>query len=87
MTAAIPDIAVLLACGSPGGIGDPEVWVDESALAGASSCNRSHGVVGMVGAVVRVPQEAGVPAVYEIISRRWSTANLGRPYYVLRWPD
>lgn len=50
---------------------------------------RSGSVPGLVGAVVRFGEFPGLraPVVYRIISRRWSQANDGRPYYVLAWPD
>ena len=83
MTAAGNALRWLLASGSPGEIGDPEVWVDEAAFRSVAP-RYGRDVVGMTDAVVRFPGATGTAPVYKIISRRWSAFNLGRPYFVLR---
>lgn len=72
---------------SPGRPGDPEIWVDEAWLdAYTRGSVRLRGE--LIGAIVRAEQPApGGTVVYRVISRRWSQANDGRPYYVLAWPD
>lgn len=84
---------------SPGGPGEREIWVDESALdmiargdaAPVTVLRLADGAAPMdwIGATVRFREQPGVsePVVYRIICRRWSQANAGRPYYVLAWPD
>jgi hypothetical protein len=87
---------------SPGGLGDPEIWIDESAMDmyGRGDADPAVVVTGgvkgrtvtgiwWVGAVIRYNRHPGLdaPVVYEIVSRRWSRDNGGRPYYVARWPD
>lgn len=80
---------------SPGGLGDRELWMDEAALDMYARGDAEPAVTvrdpeaGLIGAVIRFSQYPGlrVPVVYKIISRRWSQANDGRPYYVLAWPD
>jgi hypothetical protein len=84
---------------SPGGLGEREIWVDESAIdmiarGGAAPaivlCRPvGAGPLDLIGAVIRVNQHPAlsVPVVYKILCRRWSQANAGRPYYVLAWPD
>jgi hypothetical protein len=87
---------------SPGGLGDPEIWVDEAALDmyGRGDSAPVVTVTGgrdyeardgnwWSGAVIRFGPQPGLAsaAVYVIVSRRWSQANGGRPYYVLAWPD
>lgn len=82
---------------SPGGLGEREVWVDESALdmiargdaAPVTVLRQEAGMADWIGATVRFREQPGVstPVVYRIICRRWSQANGGRPYYVLAWPD
>jgi hypothetical protein len=81
---------------SPGGLGEREIWVDESALdmiargdAAPVTTLRPGDGTGRIGAIVRFgPQPGlGTAVVYTILSRRWSLANDGRPYYVLAWPD
>ena len=78
---------------APGGLGSPELWMDEAALEGylrgdaapAVTAARVH-ARSLVDALVRfdfVPALAG-PAVYIVDIRRTSTANLNRPYYVLK---
>lgn len=87
---------------SPGKLGDPEIWVDESAMDmyGRGDADPAVTVTGgrryedqsgnwWVGAVVRfdVYPGLGTSCVYRVISRRFGPENLNRPYYVLRWPD
>lgn len=88
---------------SPGGLGDREVWMDASALDvyGRGDAEPVVTVTGgrlyddpsgswLVGAVIRFSRhgdQGGDPIVYKILSRRWSHANAGRPYYVLERPD
>lgn len=84
---------------SPGGLGEREIWVDDSAIdmIGRGDCDpaivlrQTDGAAPMdwIGAVVWVNQHPAlnVPVVYKIHCRRWSQANDGRPYYVLAWPD
>lgn len=84
---------------SPGGLGDHEVWVDESAIdmigrgdsapAIVLSQAAGAGPADWIGATVWVNRHPAldVPVVYKILCRRWSQANAGRPYYVLAWPD
>ena len=87
---------------SPGGLGAPEIWIDEAAvdMYGRGDAEPAVTVTGgrhygardgnwWLGAVIRFPRHPGLaaPAVYKILSRRWSQANNGRPYYVARWPD
>lgn len=87
---------------SPGGLGSAEIWADESALDmyARGDAEPAVTVTGgrhyddpagnwWAGAVIRFNVYPGLahPVVYKIISRRWSQANGGRPYYVLAWPD
>ena len=87
---------------SPGGIGDPEVWIDAATLdeyGGKSpelirSVLAGNGGGPWIGSMLRfgkVPHGSAprqVPdAVYMIVARRFSAANHGRPYYVARVPD
>lgn len=81
---------------SPGGLGDREIWVDESAIDMIARGDAAPAIVlcqpdgaDLIGAVIRVNQHPAlnVPVVYKILCRRWSHANVGRPYYVLAWPD
>lgn len=81
-----------LADGSPGGFGDREIWIDEAALDMIARGDFRPAIVlrpgddqTLIGAGVRVDRHP-VPVTYTIISRRWSQANAGRPYYVLAWP-
>lgn len=87
---------------SPGKLGDPEIWVDESAMdmygrgdaapavtvTGGNYADKAGSWWG--GAVIRFsayPGKCETPVIYAVVSRQTSTANLNRPYYVLRWPD
>ena len=86
---------------SPGGLGDPEIWIDEAALdmyargdaepavTVTPPAGRDPRITSRAGAVIRFNQYPGMPApvVYVIAVRRWSRANGGRPYYVCKWPD
>jgi hypothetical protein len=84
---------------APGALGGPELWIDEAALdmygrgdaAPAVTVTRAPGqpCTTWIGAVIRFSWHPGLagPAVYQVISRRWSCENGGRPYYVARWPD
>jgi hypothetical protein len=87
---------------SPGILGDPEVWIDESAMdmygrgdaapAVTVTGERDYEAPGgnwWFGAVIRFTRHPGLtaPAVYQVTCRRWSTANNGRPFYVAKWPD
>lgn len=85
---------------SPGGLGDPEIWVDGDMLdmyarghaepAVSVRPERGARMLGLFGALVRFERHGAdleSPAVYKILGRRWSLANGGRPYYVLKWPD
>lgn len=87
---------------SPGGLGDREIWIDESALDmyGRGDAAPAVTVTGgrgsgahdgnwWLGAVIRFTRHPGLaaPAAYVIRSRRWSLANNGRPYYVATRPD
>jgi hypothetical protein len=86
---------------SPGGLGDPEVWLDEAAVdmygrgdaepaVTVTRPGQGEAVPGSwLGAVIRFTRHPGLaaPVVYAIRSRRWSRANNGRPFYVASWPD
>jgi hypothetical protein len=84
---------------APGGLGSPELWMDEAALdmyrrgdaepAVIVRHNSAVSMIGLVGAVVRFETYPGleVPVVYTVVSRQTSRANLGRPYYVLKLPE
>lgn len=97
-----PDRPWWVADESPGGLGGPEVWADEAALDmyGRGDAAPAVTVAGgrdyddpsgnwWAGAVIRFNQHPGitVPVVYVVSCRRWSQANSGRPYYVLKRPD
>jgi hypothetical protein len=83
--------------GSPGKLGDPEIWMDESALdsyargdaAPAVTVTGSRSRAWHGGAIIRfdVYPGLGTSCVYRVVSRRFGPGNLNRPYYVLRWPD
>ena len=72
---------------SPGQIGDPEIWIDESRLNAYAARENPSGL--WIGATIRFEERPGLecPAVYQISSRRHSLHNHGQPYYVARWPD
>jgi hypothetical protein len=94
--------------GSPGTLGDPEIWIDEAAL---DSYGRGDAEPAVTmtwpygepvpgdrkalpgiwnGARIRFARhgnDLAEPVVYNVISRRWSRENNGRPYYIVRWPD
>lgn len=88
---------------SPGKLGDPEIWVDESAMDmyGRGDAGPAVTVTGgrnyadgagnwWGGAVIRFsayPGKCEATIAYRVVSRQTSTANLNRPYYVLVWPD
>lgn len=86
---------------SPGSLGDAEIWIDEAAMdmygrgdAGPAVTvtrpgQETAGAGSWLGAVIRFTRHPGLaaPAVYTILSRRWSQANNGRPFYVAVWPD
>lgn len=81
---------------SPGELGEREVWIDGAALDMYARGDAEPAVTvrpgrepGLIGASVRFGDYPGLaaPVVYTVISRRWSQANVGRPYYVLAWPD
>lgn len=84
---------------SPGKLGDPEIWVDESAMdmyargdaAPAVTVTGSRDSNWHGGAIIRFSSTPGFggagPFVYQVVSRRFGPGNLNRPYYVLRWPD
>lgn len=73
----------LVADGSPGGIGSPETWLDADRLECLAWGYPGHTLVNC--AIAFRCNET--PVTYTVISRRWSLANGGRPYYVLAWPD
>lgn len=93
MPAAISPL--LIPSESPGAIGDPEIWIDESVL-DAYVAGRTPAAVAldqpggsMIGATVKFinfPNLRG-RAVYQITVRRRSQHNHGQPYYIARWPD
>lgn len=87
---------------SPGKLGDPEIWVDESALDmyGRGDASPAVTVTGgrdysdgtgnwWCGAVIRFSAYPGLgeSCAYAIGSRRYGPENLNRPYYVLKWLD
>lgn len=81
---------------SPGDLGEREVWIDGAALdmyargdAEPAVTVRPGAEPGLIGASVRFGAYPGLdaPVVYTVICRRWSQANVGRPYYVLAYPD
>lgn len=85
---------------SPGALGDPELWIDESAMDMYGRGDAAPAVIvtgggdlayggPWIGAVIRFDAYPGLdrPVVYQIRSRRHDQHNLGRPYYVARWPD
>jgi hypothetical protein len=76
------------------------MWIDESALdmygrgdaAPAVTVTSRDGMPepgSWLGALLRFAVYPGLaaPAAYEIISRAHGPGNLGRPYYVARFPD
>ena len=80
---------------SPGGVGDPEVWIDAATLDSYGGKNPSlvaHVLSGngggpWIGAQLRFgnyPGAGGADLVYMVVARRFSTANGGHPYYVAR---
>jgi hypothetical protein len=86
---------------SPGGLGSPEVWIDEAAMDMYGRGDAEPAVTvtrdgqgearsgSWLGAVIRFTRHPGLtaPVVYAISIRRWSLANNGRPFYVAVWPD
>lgn len=77
---------------SPGGLGDPEVWIDEAALEHVLRVMYSGPAY--IGATVRVGRKQagrddprGVTYVVAVRRTGPGAVNLGRPYYVLQWPD
>jgi hypothetical protein len=84
---------------SPGGIGDPEVWIDAATLEEYGGKNpelvqsvlAGNGGGPWIGALLRFGKVPQAPAagciIYMIVARRFSAANAGRPYYVARVPD
>lgn len=86
------DCSRVLAEGSPGKPGDPELWLDAGALDYHGGLDpglvqyvlRGGGGGPWTGRLVRFPAW-GVPGtVYLVVSRRLSRDNRGEPYYVLR---
>jgi hypothetical protein len=84
---------LLIVSGSPGSIGDPEIWIDEAAL-GEYAAGRAQAAISvspqdgqMIGATICFSSFApGLEdrAAYEIGYRRRSHHNYGQPYYVAR---
>jgi hypothetical protein len=85
---------------SPGGLGEEEVWIDESAMdmygrgdaePAVSVRPASEGAGTWLGASIRFSRHPGLaePVIYAVALRRCGPGlvNLGRPYYVLRRPD
>jgi hypothetical protein len=85
---------------APGGLGSPELWMDCAAMDGYGRGDAAPAVTvsqaspqTWLDAIVRFGFYEGIipdqvpPCVYIVDVRRTSTANLNRPYYVLRWPD
>lgn len=76
---------------SPGRLGEPEVHIDASALDVEGGLDPDlvryvldgGGGGPWIGREVRCPGSGTPDARYMVVSRRTSTANLGRPYYVL----
>ena len=73
----------LLADGSPGGIGTPEIWADAGRIE-LLLYGRLGGTLLNCTVTFRC---STAPVTYVVTSRRWSQFNGGRPYYVLKWPD
>lgn len=82
---------------SPGGLGDPEVWIDAHALdhyGGMHPPLVAHVLAGngggpWIGRQLRFGNYPGADAaetVYLVVARRHSTGNDGRPYYVVKLP-
>ena len=80
---------------SPGGIGDPELWIDAGTLdeyGGKDPALIRHVLAGngggpWIGVLLKFRKLPGSPAVdmtYMVVARRHSHANAGRPYYVVR---
>lgn len=86
---------------APGGLGSPELWMDEAALdmygqgdaAPAVTVRpepgRQQAAVSWIGAIVLFSTHPGpeYPVLYVVESRQTSPANASRPYYVLKRPD
>lgn len=81
---------------APGGLGAPELWMDESAMDmygrgdAAPAVTVSRASPGTwIDAIVRFSEHPGLaaPVLYLVESRRTSPANASRPYYVLKRPD
>lgn len=85
---------------SPSGLDGPEIWIDEAAvdMYGRGDAAPAVTVTGggeaayggpWLGATLRFNTFPGLPgpAVYQLVSRRHDRRNLGRPYYIARWPD
>jgi hypothetical protein len=81
-------------------LGDPELWMDESAVdmygrgdaapaVIVTGGRTAAGSARWVGAVIRFSTYPGLaePVVYRFSTRRHDQRNLGRPYYVALWPD
>lgn len=75
---------------SPGGLGDPQVWVDEAMLEHlACGASRDGGLLGARVCIGHRWTGRDDAVCYVAVLRRTGpgTVNLGRPYYVLQWPD
>lgn len=86
MTAAVTDLdagQLLITSDSPGGLGYPEIWADADLLEELARGSAGGTLINL--AITFVCNKT--PVTYAVISRRWSHANGGRPYYVLAWPD
>lgn len=78
---------------SPGGLGDPEVWIDAQALDHHGGMHpplirdvlKGNGGGPWIGQLIRFgryPGTAAADVTYMVVARRHSQANGGRPYYV-----